>query len=226
MPTRRDVFFNGGFYHVYNKNIHPLTIFSQDDLCDEFINTFVYYRSARSRPRYSFFKKMEGGIKIEKVKEIFSPSSFMVDILAFTLMPNHYHFLLKQLKTNGVVDFMSNIINSVTRFYNTKIKRKGPVFLTQFRSRRILTLESVVYVSRYIHTNVYAADLVKTKEEIFSYPYSSINSYLTNKNPLKINTDLVLGYFNNNRERYKTFILNNAEEQKMKEIVKYTNRWR
>jgi len=226
MPTRADVFFNGGFYHIYNKNIEPLTIFSGGDLCNEFINTFVYYRSSRSYPRYSFFKKMEGEIKTEKLKDILYLSFFTVDVLAFILMPNHYHLLLKQLKSEGIVTFMSNIINSVTRYSNIKTKRKGPVFLPQFRSRRILTIEQLVYTSRYIHTNVYAAGLVKTKEEIFSYPYSSISSYLKDDSPLKINTLSVLGYFNNNKERYKKFILNNAKDQKMREMVKYTNRWR
>lgn len=226
MPTRADIFFNGGFYHIYNKNIEPLAIFNDDNLCNEFVDTFVYYRSARSHPRYSFFKKMEDEIKIEKLKEILYPSSFIVDILSFTLMPNHYHFLLKQLKSDGIINFMSNIINSITRFSNIKTKRKGPVFLPQFRSRRILTVETLVYVSRYIYTNVYAAGVVKSKEEIFSYSYSSINSYLKDDNPLKINIKPVLEYFNHDKKRYKNFILDNAEGQKMREIVKYTNRWR
>lgn len=220
MPSRRDIFFNGGFYHIYNKCIRPLTIFSENNVCEEFINTFIYYRSAKSQPRYSFLKKIDEQIKAEKLKEIFSPSTFLVDILSFTLMPNHYHFLLKQLKTNGIVSFMSNIINSITRYSNIKTKRKGPIFLPQFRSRRILTIEQLVYTSRYIHTNAYAAGLLKTKEEILSYPYSSINSFQKEENPLAINTKIVLEYFNNDRKRYINFILNNAEDQKMKEMVK------
>ena len=120
---------------------------------------------------------------------------------------------------------MSKIINSITRFYNSKNKRKGPVFLPQFRSRRILSVEQLAYTSRYIHTNVYAHGFVTSQDEIFSYPYSSIGSYLQNENPLKIDTIPVLSYFSNNRERYKKFIINNAEDQKMREIVKYTNRW-
>jgi len=120
---------------------------------------------------------------------------------------------------------MSNAINSITRFYNTKIKRKGPVFLPQFRSRRILSVEQLIYTSRYIHTNVYAHGQIKNKEEIFFYPYSSINAYLKVENILKIDTTPVLSYFQNNRERYKNFIINNAEDQKMREMVKYTKRW-
>lgn len=226
MPTRADIFFNGAYYHIYNKNIEPLTIFDNKNLNNEFINTFVYYRSHRSQPRYSFFKKLKGEIKAIKSKEIFYSSFFAVDVISFILMPNHYHLLLKQLKTDGTINFMSNIINSITRFFNTKTKRKGPAFLPQFRSRRILSIEQLIYTSRYIHTNVYAGGVVKTKEEIFTYPYSSINTYLKDNNSLKIDTIPVLSYFNNDKERYKKFILDNAEDQKMREMVKYTDRWR
>jgi len=225
MPTRADVFFNGGFYHIYNKNIEPLAIFNNSDLCDEFINTLIYYRSSRSYPRYSFFKKLNKHSKLIKFREILYSSYFKVDIISFITMPNHYHLLLKQLKKDGVIDFMSNAINSITRFYNTKIKRKGPVFLPQFRSRKILSVEQLIYTSRYIHTNVYAHGQIKNKEEIFFYPYSSINAYLKVENILKIDTTPVLSYFQNNRERYKNFIINNAEDQKMREMVKYTKRW-
>jgi len=225
MPTRADTFFNGGFYHVYNRNIEPLIIFNNEELNNEFTNTFIYYRSSRSHPRYSFFKKFKKEIKIIKFKEIFYSSLFDVNILAFILISNHYHFLVKQLKTKGVINFMAKTINSITRFYNSKNKRKGPVFLPQFRSRRILSIEQLVYTSRYIHTNIYAHGQVKTKEEIFSYPYSSVSSYFRNDNPLKIDVMPVLSYFNGNKDLYKKFIINNAEDQKTREMVKYTKRW-
>jgi len=224
MASRADVFFNGGYYHVYNKNIEPLAVFSDYKLSNEFIDTFIYYRSNRAYPRYSLYKKMEEKMKTLKLQEIFYPSFFIVDIISFSLMPNHYHFLLKQKKKKGIINFVSNTINSITRFYNIKIDRKGPVFLPQFRSKRILSVGQLVYTSRYIHTNPYASGLIKTKEEIFSYPYSSIAAYVKNENPLKFNNEPVLNFFNNDKDRYRQFVLNNAEDQKMREVVKYTSK--
>ena len=227
MASRDDVFVNGYYYHVFNKNIDPLKIFNDDKaLYAEFIDTFIYYRSDNSCPRFSLFKKMEKEIKDTKWIKIFDKSSFKVDILSFCLMSNHYHFLISQLKNNGIVSFMSNIINSLTRFYNIKNERKGPIFLPQFKSRRIYSIEQLVYTSRYIHTNPYADETVKEKNEIFSYPYSSIKAFMRNgKNRFKINTDVILDFFNNDSEDYKDFILKNAEDQKMREIVKYTEKW-
>jgi len=45
------------------------------------------------------------------------------------------------------------------------------------------------------------------------------------ENRFKINTDVILDFFNNDSEDYKDFILKNAEDQKMREIVKYTEKW-
>ena len=137
-------------------------------------------------------------------------------------MPNHYHFLLKQLQDQGIQKFMADILNSITRYYNILNSRKGPIFLTQFKSKRIYTEEQMVYVSRYIHTNPYAESLTD-KKGIFTYPYSSISPYIIEGlNPFKISTEDILNYFSHNRERYRQFILKNAEDQKEKEFVKYT----
>lgn len=225
MPSRYDVFYNGGIYHIYNKTINSRRIFS-DEICQEFINIFCYYRSElSSKLRYSLFKQLPKDIYKSRWEEIFYHKSFMVDILSFCLLPNHYHFLIKQLKEKGVIRFMSNISNSLTRYYNIKNQRKGPLFLPQFRSKKILGQEHLIYVSRYVHTNCYAHGVVKNPEDIFDYPYSSIRSYTSSTNTRKINTDKVIFSFANNLQKYKQFILKNAEDQKMREFVKYTESW-
>lgn len=225
MPSRYDIFYNGGIYHIYNKTLDGKFIFSPE-LSEEFINCFCYYRSDLSaKLRYSLFKKLPSDIYQKRWKEIFYPKYFLVDILAFILLPNHYHFLIKQVKDKGVIKFMSNISNSLTRYYNNKNERKGPIFLPQFRSKRVKNQESLIFVSKYIHVNCYAHGIAKSPEGIFSYPYSSIKSYISPVNNLKLNFDIVMHSFGNNPEKYKQFILNNAEDQRMREMVKYTDSW-
>ena len=219
MPSRYDVFYNGGIYHIFNKTIDKKQIFS-DEICQEFINTFCYYRSElSSKLRYSFLKQLPQDIYKSRWEEVFLHKYFMVDVISFCLLPNHYHFLIKQLKERGIIKFMSNISNSLTRYYNIKDERKGPIFLPQFKSKRILSQEHLIYISRYIHTNSYAHRVVKNLEDIFKYPYSSVKSYMSSSNDLKINTDKVMFSFGNNAQKYKEFILKNAEDQKMNERV-------
>jgi len=226
MPSREDVFYNGGIYHIYDKTIDDIDIFSSRKIAYEFINVVNYYRSSKVNYRYSMFKKLDNKSKETKLKKIKLQKYFKVDILSYCLMPNHYHFLIKQLKENGIKTFMANILNSITRFFNILNNRKGPVFLTQFKSNEIRHEEQLIYVSRYIHTNPYAGSIVDEIGEIFNYPFSSITAYMENhSNDNKINTDLVLNYFKGNKQRYKNFISKNADDQKAREWLKYSEKW-
>lgn len=225
MPSRNDAFGNGGIYHIFDKTIDNILIFSKDKIAYEFINTFLYYRSLFSTYRLSYFKKLDDRSKELKWNKIMYKKYFKVDILSFCLMPNHYHLLLKQLSTNGIKTYMANILNSITRFYNVINNRKGPVFLTQFKSNKVISEEQLVYVSRYIHTNPYAGSLTDING-IFTYRFSSINAYMENQNnKYKIDTNTILNFFNNKRNKYKGFIIKNADEQKAREWVKYTEKW-
>src|SRR3989338_11621833 len=111
-------------------------------------------------------------------------------------MPNHFHLLLKQKKEDGITRFMSDTVNSLTRFFNILHERKGPVFLPQFRSRQIHTREQLIHISRYQHLNPYSSRIVNTKEELLNYPFSSFNEYSEKKFTNLCNTEIILKEFN------------------------------
>lgn len=120
---------------------------------------------------------------------------------------------------------MADILNSFTRYYNSRSKRKGSVFLTPFRSRKVVSDEQFIHTSRYIHLNPYSAGLASSFDELINYPYSSLKEYI-NKNEEKIcSTKDILAMFGGDRKRYKEFVLNNAEYQRTLEYVKYAKDW-
>lgn len=123
-------------------------------------------------------------------------------------MPNHYHLLIKQIKNDGIEIAMKKTLISTTLVYNTIHNRKGPVFLTQFKAKRIKSEEQLIYVSRYIHTNPYSSKLVKNINDIFSYRFSSIRAYSEHENVynLDINTILYDSIFKGNIDRYKKYL--------------------
>ena len=226
MPLREDVFENNGYYHIFDKTIDDIMVFSSPKIAYEFISTFLYYRSNRASLRYSKYKKLVPTLKRNLERLISYGKYFKVNILAYCIMPNHYHLLLQQTHHGGIQTFMANTLNSITRFYNLLHNRKGPIFLTQFKSKKIHTEEQLVYVSRYIHTNLFASSIVKRKGDIFVYPYSSIHSYLRNSNNQYIITkNKILTYFGNDKETYMDFIIKNADRQKEIEHLKYTKNW-
>ena len=221
MPSRRDIFVNNGIYHIYSKTIDRKLVFEEKNLCFEFLNTVNYYKSATNL-RFSKYKEALNEKIIKLEKKIIKPR---VQILSNCLMPNHYHLQIKQLIDNGIIRFMADVLNSFTRYYNSKNKRKGPIFLTPFRSRQIVSDEQLIHTSRYIHLNPFSAGIVNTYEDLIDYPYSSFKEYVEKNEEGICNTDEILNMFGGDRLRYKEFVLNNAEHQRTLEYIKYAKDW-
>lgn len=217
MPTREKPFHNGGYYHVYDKTIDGRKIFASDLVAKEFIRTFFYYRSTKANIRFSYFKQLLESERKKKQIELQLHTCFKVDIVAYCLMPNHYHFILHQLKPNGIVHFMSKSLNSITRYYNQLYKRKGPIFLTQFRSKTIYTEEQLVYVAQYIHTNPLTAQTISSLEEIATYPYSSASAY-EGQNPNQIQTKSITLFSADQKANLQNFL---NKEKNGEETEKY-----
>jgi len=90
-------------------------------------------------------------------------------------MPTHFHLILKQLKKGGISTFIGNVLNSYSRYFNTKHKRGGPLWEGKFKNVSVETDEQLLHLTRYIHLNPTSAGLVKKPEE---WPYSSYLEYL------------------------------------------------
>lgn len=224
MPTRRDIFKNGEIYHVFNKTIDKRKVFDNEFISERFLSLAHYYRSTKVVLRYSKFTSLPDIEKVMKMKELGYQKYYKVNILCYSLMPNHFHFLLKQKKGEGLVNFVSDILNSTTRFFNVLYERQGPLFLPRFKSRRIVSREQLIHVSRYIHLNPYSSGLVFTLENLANYRLSSLGEYLKEKRGI-CHTDVILNQFHNNRDSYRNFVFNNAEHQKRLEACKYMEKW-
>ncbi|MFH1281337.1 MAG: transposase, partial [Candidatus Omnitrophota bacterium] len=107
----------------------------------------------------------------------------LVDIVAYCFMPTHIHLILKQLEEDGISCFMSNVLNSYTRYFNTKHKRKGPLWEGRFKSKLVETDEQLLHLSRYVHLNPVTAFLTDKPE---AWQYSSYNEYLCTEEVLRI----------------------------------------
>lgn len=130
-------------------------------------------------------------------------------------MPNHFHLQVRQLKENGISIFMSQVLNSYTKYFNTKYERVGALFQGAFKSVLIETDEQLIHLSRYIHLNPVVSGISKNPED---YHWSSYHEYL--EEPVLCSPSEVLNFFQS-KEKYKEFVQDQIEYGTILEILKH-----
>lgn len=193
MPGRITPLVNGEYYHIFNRGSEKKNIFNQPRDYTRFQKTFYYYKFCGPKTKFSQFTK----------NNLFKPllNEKLVEILCFCLMSNHFHFLVKQLKENGISIFLSQLCNSYTKYFNVKYDRIGALLQGTFKSVLIETDEQLIHVSRYIHLNPVVAGLVKEPED---YKWSSYLEYISN-NPFFCTFNTVLSLFKS-PQKYQAFV--------------------
>jgi putative transposase len=207
MPSRIFPFVNGQYYHIYNRGIEKRRVFANRSNLNRFISSMIYYQLEGPKSKFSNYLKRKS-LKYSENK--------IVDILCYCLMPNHFHFLLKQLKDNGVSEFTSKLTNSYTRYFNTKNNRVGPLFQGEFKAVMVESDEQLLHLSRYIHLNPLVSYLVK---ELKQYEWSSYNEYKTNQPGICAKED-VLAFFKK-PEKYQEFVHDQEDYALQLQFIKH-----
>lgn len=192
MTLKRKSIITGEIYHIYNKSINNEPIFKALKNLDMILEIVNYYRY-QQKLRFSFFKKMKPSIQAEYYKKI-ELSQPLVEIYSYTFMPNHFHFLLKQLKDFGIKKFISNVQNSYAKYFNLINNREGSLFLNSFKFKRIKNQNEFLHVCRYIHLNQVTSRLIEFID-LENSLFSSYSSYLNQSLNKFINTKLINSYF-------------------------------
>lgn len=220
MPGRNIPLVTGQIYHVVNRGIASQPIFLGKRDYDRALDAIFYYQNQHVPSRYSYFLRLPLKQRTEILTKLRQKREYLVEIVCFCLMPNHIHILLKQLQANGISNFMSNITNSFTRYFNTKNHRLGHLFQGKFKAVRIETEEQLIHVSRYIHLNPYTSYLLKGLEDLEKYPYSSMIEYMNPKGVEICNKEIITSQFKS-RSNYRKFIFDQADYQRQIGDIKH-----
>lgn len=220
MPGRKIPLITDQLYHVLNRGVASQPIFLSKRNYQRALEAILYYQNKNVPLSYSRFLVLSGQRRQEILDRLRKERNFLIEIIAYSLMPNHVHFLVKQVQKNGISIFMSKFSNSYTRYFNTSPKRVGPLFQGKFKAVRIEIDEQLLHVSRYIHLNAYSSYVVKTLKELENYPYSSLPEYLAPSEDDWCQKEDVLGHFKN-PAAYKKFVFDQADYQRKLEEIKH-----
>lgn len=216
---RKVVLANDQIYHIFNRGIDRQTIFNTKWEYNRAFETLKFYRFANLPFRLSRLLNLPENDRQYIIRDLNQNNEKLVDIIAFCLMPNHFHFMLKQLKDNGISKFIANFTNSYTKYFNTKHERIGHLFEGQFKAVLVETNEQLIHLSRYIHLNPVSSFIIKT-EDLGKYKWSSLQEYLKVSKESVCQKDIVLDQFQSFKE-YNKFVLNQIEYAQELDKIKH-----
>jgi len=216
--SRKVIFSNGEYYHVFNRGVEKRPTFTNTYEFSRAIDLINFYRFGDLPIRYSKYLALDKNRKTEFFKGL-DKNQLQVDIIAYCLMGNHFHFLLKQLKEGGIVNFMAKFTNSYTKYFNARNERVGPLFQGVFKAVYVESNEQLIHLSRYIHLNPVAGFIIKI-DALENYQWSSYPEYLGIIKRQIANTTEIMSFFKDTKE-YKKFVLDQADYLKKFEKIKY-----
>ena len=202
MPSKNalKIYSEGGFYHLYNRGVAKNRIFIGEEDYRTFLSYLKEYLSPFVPPTAEEISK-SGYIYIRKNYQQ------QIELVAFVLMPNHFHLLVKQNESRSIEGFMRSLLTRYSRYFNRHHDRVGHLLQDVYKGILIDNENYFWWLSRYLHRN--PIELLHKNEPLASYPYSSYPTYLGFKKTDWIVTKYLLDQIKN----YRSFIENSNEDE-------------
>lgn len=220
MATNRGFgFINEGIYHVFNRGVERRPVFTNNKEHQRFIDTIWFYRFPQQLRLSSFLALSASEQEAFQRSLATQEKNKSVTLLAYCLMPNHFHLIVKQNQEKGISAFIANITNSYTKYFNTKHRRPGSLFQGPFKAVRVETDEQLLHLSRYIHINPVVSGIIQT-EMLSSYQWSSLPEY-ENRSTFSLCDRTWLTQFYSSTGKYRQFLYDQIDYAKKLEAIKH-----
>lgn len=191
----------GEYYHIYNRGNEKRKIF----LDEEDFNFLLL------RLRQGLFPDHE---QLGCVSPL-PPKAF--SLISYCLMPNHFHFLIRQNTDLPTSKLISKVCTSYAMYFNKKYKRVGHLFQDQFKQVLIDDNSYLTWLSAYIHQNPKVAGLVNDSADYFWGSYPDFLGLRANK---LCERGIVLDQFEGIQE-YKKFVDESYEIIKQRKDIEH-----
>lgn len=214
---RRDV--EGGFYHIYNRGVDKRVIFQDSTDYSVFMRFIKEYLLPPNHPDLEILQ----GLNPRRHAMNYN---HLVELIAFCLMPNHFHLFIRQIKKTGVSEFMRALATNYSVYFNHKYDREGPLFQGTYKAVLVDENPYFLWITKYIHQNpreIIAR--VKPLQKLAEYSYSSYPDYLGLKKTEWVKSDIISENFgnsqNNRAVKYQQFIEETDDEDESTDLSTY-----
>lgn len=225
MPAKNSIktYIENSFYHVYNRGVEKRNIFLDEQDYRVFLSYLKIYLSPVEES-VNYLQNNDELIYQDKhiqISRLYMLNNFFnkIDLISYVLMPNHFHFELRQTNKKDIEIFMRSLITKYTMYFNRKYKRVGPLFQGRYKAVLIQSKEYLLHLSRYIHIN--PREIINLDKLLTSYLWSSFPVYVYNYSVSWIKKEYILNYFKENQgsffKSYKEFVESYLEKSKEEE---------
>jgi len=211
MPSKNVVkeYKENAYYHIYNRGVDKKIIFSDKTDYKKFLGYLKFYLTPFN---------LRGQTLQVSPSKILKNYTENIDLLAYCLMPNHFHLLIYQADFLSIASFMQSLCTKYSIYFNKKSGRSGPLFQGRYRAVEVVSEEQLIYLTKYIHRNPF--DILPARParrpgrtDLAGYKYSSYGNYLKKYSQSWVKTSEVLSLFCNSS--YQEFV----EETEDKDII-------
>jgi putative transposase len=205
MPAKnsRKTYLKNGYYHIYNRGVEKRIIFLDQQDYGVFLSYLKEYLLPKDEKEL-YERLSDSNItsrERDKILKSLRLNNFNqeLSLIAYCLMPNHFHFFIKQRNPNAIDSFMQSLCTRYSIYFNKKHKRVGHLYQGVYKAALVTSDTQFVYLSKYIH-----------KQAVPNQP-SSYPEYLGTRKTLWINPKEALSSFSKSAPSltYKNFVTEN-----------------
>ena len=219
MPARNSIkrYLENGYYHIYNRGVEKRKIFLDRQDYAVFLSYLEEYLSPKDEKALYAVLSDESSSPQEKdrARKLLRMNNFWQEItlLAYCLMPNHFHFFIKQKSAGSIDKFMNSLGTRYTMYFNKKYDRVGSLYQGVYKAVNVNSEPQFIYLSKYIHRQALALQ-GEALQSLRGQP-SSYEDYLKQRDTEWVNPDEVLSFFSKNNPSlsYESFVEEAPDEK-------------
>ena len=188
MPQARPEYLPDRYYHFYNRGAHAVSIFRETD-------NYLYV--LRKMKRY--------------VRE------FSLAPIAYCLLPNHYHFLVRQDGEPRASLLPQRLFNAYVKAYNKRYEHSGTLFEGAYKVRPVVEQAHLLHLCRYIHANPVLHGIV---DHVADWPYSNYLEWVGERPGTLFDPSFVETHFAN-PGAYRAFVADLIATRRIHQALDY-----
>ena len=143
----------GGIYHVVKRATEGRKIFRKPQDSHRFILGLEFYNNLEPANLWNLIVGSDPARLGERLEEQRSKKRMPItELMAFVLMPNHIHLILREIKENGISAYIQKL-GGYSTYFNKQYHRTGLLFQSRFKAIRVEDDAQLNTVFSYVHTN-------------------------------------------------------------------------